>query len=125
MLSSAAAALLVLSLSSPALTQTTGTLLIRVVGDAGPVQHAVVRVGQATADTPASGEVELSVAGGPAEIIVERFGFASRRVAVIVKPGAQTRVVVELEEEAVLTENVVVTATRTTRRIRIFRCGSK
>ena len=76
-----------------------------------------MRVGQAAADTPASGEVELTVAGGPAEIIVERFGFASKRVAVIVKPGAQTRVVVELEEEAVLTENVVVTATRTTRRI--------
>ena len=118
MLSSAAAALVVLlSYSTPFPTQATGTLLIRVVGDDGPVEHAVVRVGPATADTPASGEVELTVAGGPAEIIVERFGFASRRVTVIVKPGAQTRVVVELEEEAVLTENVVVTATRSTRRI--------
>jgi outer membrane receptor for ferrienterochelin and colicins len=119
MLSSAAAAALLglLSLSTPVLTQSTGTLLVRVVSDDGPVEHAVVRVGQVTADTPASGEAELTVAGGPAEIIVERFGFASKRVAVIVKPGAQTRVVVELEEEAVLTENVVVTATRTTRRI--------
>src|SRR6188508_2056032 len=95
----ATAALVLLSLSTPVPPQASGTLLIRVVGEAGPIEQAVVRVGQATAGTPASGEVELTVAAGPAEIIVERFGFASKRVAAIVKPGAQTRVVVELEEE--------------------------
>ena len=100
-LAAAAALLGLVSLSTPVPTQATGTLLIRVVGEAGPVEHAVVRVGPATADTPASGEVELTVAGGPAEVVVERFGFASKRVTVIVKPGVQTRVVVELEEEAV------------------------
>src|SRR5688572_17124888 len=111
------AILLLLLTASTALAQTPGTLLIRVVSDDGPIEQAVVRVGQLAAETPATGEVELTVAAGAVEIVGERFGFAGKRVSATVKAGAQTRVVVELEEEAVVTENVVVTATRTAQRI--------
>jgi outer membrane receptor for ferrienterochelin and colicins len=103
--------------ASHAYAQPTGTLLIKVVGDDGPVEHAVVRIGQVAAETGASGEVTLGAPEGATEIIVERFGFAAKRVPVTVRAGAETRIVVQLEEEAVVTENVVVTATRTTQRI--------
>ena len=97
--------------------QPTGTLLVRVVSDDGPIAQAVVKAGQVSAETNAKGEVELTLPEGPAEAVIERFGFASKRVTATVKAGAQTTVRVELEAEAVVTENVVVTATRTTQRI--------
>jgi outer membrane receptor for ferrienterochelin and colicins len=104
---------------SPALAlgQATGTVVVRVVSDAGPIEHATVRIGQTSGDTNAAGEVELTVAEGPAEITVERFGYGSKKVTTTVKSGAPSRVVVELEEESVVSENVLVTATRTNQRI--------
>jgi len=110
-------ALAALLISSDLHAQPTGTVVVRVVSEAGPIEHATVRIGQAGGDTNAAGEVELTAPEGPAEIAVERFGYGSKRVATTVKAGAQTRVVVELEAEAVVTENLVVTATRTTQRI--------
>jgi iron complex outermembrane receptor protein len=97
--------------------QPTGTLIVRVVSDDGPIEHAVVKAAQASAETSASGEVELTLPAGPVEVFIERFGFTSRRVTATVKAGTQTAVSVELEAEAVVTENVIVSATRSTRRI--------
>ena len=77
----------------------------------------LVRAGQASAETNAKGEVELTLPEGPVDIVVERFGFTSKQVTSIVKGSSQTTVTVELEPESVLSENVVVTATRTTQRI--------
>ena len=103
--------------SASLLQQSTGTLIVRVVGESGPVEHATVRIGATAAETNAAGEVELTAAAGQVEIVIERFGYGSKRVAATVKSGAQSRVVVELEQEAVVNENVVVTATRTTQRV--------
>ena len=103
--------------SAPLLQQSTGTLIVRVVGESGPIEHATVRTGATAAETNAAGEVELTAAAGQVEIVIERFGYGSKRVAATVKSGAQSRIVVELEEEAVVNENVVVTATRTTQRV--------
>jgi outer membrane receptor for ferrienterochelin and colicins len=97
--------------------QSTGTLIVRVVSDDGPVEHAVVRIGEAAAETNGKGEVELTLPEGQVEVAVERFGFTSRRVTATVKGASQTSVTVELEPESVLSENVVVSATRTTQRI--------
>jgi iron complex outermembrane receptor protein len=110
-------ALAVVLSSAPHLQQSTGTLIVRVVSESGPLEHATVRIGAAAADTNAAGEVELTAAAGQVEVVVERFGYGTKRVTTMVKGGAQSRVVVELEEEAVIEENVVVTATRTTQRI--------
>ena len=109
--------LAILLCSSIVLAQSTGTLVVRVVGEDGPVEHAQVRAGQAAGETNARGEIELTVPEGPTEVVVERFGFASKRVTAAVKAAGTSIVVVQLEEEAVLSENVVVTATRTTQRI--------
>src|SRR5918995_1949272 len=107
--------LLAAALSSPPLLQQpTGTLIVRVVSESGPVEHATVRIGATATDTNAAGEAELTAAAGPVDIVVERFGYSTKRVTTTVKGGAQSRVVVELEEEAVIEEHVVVTATRTT-----------
>ena len=97
--------------------QTLGTLIVRVVSDGQPVEHAEVRVGTVEGQTDARGEVTLRVATGRQEVVVERFGFESAKAPATVDPAAETRVTIELEAEAVLTENVVVTATRTTQRI--------
>jgi iron complex outermembrane receptor protein len=97
--------------------QSTGTLIVRVVSDDGPVEHAVVRIGEAAAETNGKGEVELTLPEGQVEVAVERFGFTSRRVTATVKGASQTSITVELEPESVLSENVVVSATRTTQRI--------
>ena len=110
-------ALVSLVISSAVHAQPTGTLIVRVVSDDGPIEHALVKAGQVSAETNAKGEVELSLPEGPVEAFVERFGFTSKRLTATVKAGAPTTVSVELEAEAVVTENVVVTATRTTQRI--------
>ena len=91
-------------------------MIVRVVDESGPLEHATVRIGVTVADTNAAGEVELTAAAGP----VNRrraIRYGTKRVTTMVKGGAQSRIVVELEEEAVIEENVVVTATRTTQRI--------
>jgi iron complex outermembrane receptor protein len=110
-------ALACLVISSDVYAQLTGTLLVRVVSDDGPIEHAVVNAGQASAETSAKGEVELTLPEGPVDVVVERFGFASKRLTATLKGGAQTTVSVELEAESVVSEDVVVTATRTTQRI--------
>ena len=77
--------------TAPLLLQSTGTLLVRVVSESGPLEHATVRIGQTGADTNAAGEVELTAAAGPVEIVVERFGYGTKRVTTVVKSGAQSR----------------------------------
>src|SRR5688500_9435348 len=97
-------ALLAFCFSPSPVAQATGTVIVRVVSDAGPIEHATVRIGQAAGDTNAAGEVELPAVAGPAEITVERFGYGSKRATTTVKSGAPTRVVVELEAESVVSE---------------------
>src|SRR5215203_4579802 len=97
--------------------QTLETLIVRVVSDGQPVEHAEVRVGTAVGQTDAKGEAPLRVAAGRQEIVVERFGFETVKTSATVESGAETRITIELEAEAVINENVVVTATRTTQRI--------
>src|SRR5688572_32081485 len=94
-------ALLAFCFSPSPVAQATGTVIVRVVSDAGPIEHATVRIGQAAGDTNAAGEVELTVAAGPAGITVERFGYGSKRLTTTVKSGAPTPVAVEPQEEAV------------------------
>src|SRR5687768_7855713 len=110
-------ALVYLVISSAVHAQPTGTLIVRVVSDDGPIEHALVKAGQVSAESNAKGEGELSLPEGPVEADVERFGLTAKRLTATVKAGAPTTVSVELEAEAVVTETVVVTATRTTQRI--------
>lgn len=106
-----------LAVAPAAAAQDGGTLVVHVVGPLGPVEQAEVLAGSAAALTDASGDATLTVAAGSVDIVVSRFGFETARRRVAVAAGRQTRIVVELEQEAVLTEEVLVTATRSARRI--------
>ena len=105
------------AIASAAAAQADGTLIVHVVGPLGAVAQAEVRVGDAAALTDARGEATLSLAAGTVDLTITRFGFAAAQRRVAVVAGRQTRITVELEQEAVLTEDVVVTATRSARRI--------
>jgi outer membrane receptor for ferrienterochelin and colicins len=100
-----------------AFAQAQGTLIVHVVSDGQPVEHAEVRAGAVAAQTNAKGEAVLSVPAGAVQVTVERFGFETAKAGAAVAAGAESRITIELEAEAVVTENIVVTATRTTQRI--------
>ena len=106
-----------LAATPAAFAQPAATLIVRVVNGSAPVVDATVRAGDTAGQTDAAGEARLSVAAGRVEVVVERFGFAPRRATLSVEAGAEATLELELEPEAVLTENVLVTATRTTQRI--------
>jgi len=99
------------------MAQADGTLIVQVVSDSRPVEQADVRAGASSAITNAQGEARLTVPAGAHDITVERFGFETAHARATVTAGAETRVTIELEAEAVVNENVIVTATRTTQRI--------
>ena len=106
-----------LLLASQAFAQPPGTLIVHVVSEGQPVEHAEVRVGAVAEETNARGEAVLSLPAGSHEVAVERFGFESVKRPATVRAGAESTLTIELEAEAVVTENLVVTATRTTQRI--------
>ena len=93
------------------------TLLVTVMSEGTPVPQAEVSVWPLLAVVDARGAAELAVEAGVVTVVVSRFGFEVETVQVTVAPGVQTRVVVELEAESVLEEEVIVTATRSDRRI--------
>ena len=62
--------------------------------------------------TDAEGHATLQVSAGPLEIHLERYGFTSKSVRVIVAAGQESRITIELEAEAVVKENISVMATR-------------
>jgi iron complex outermembrane receptor protein len=105
------------------------TLIVRVTSDGEPVAQATVQVGSQSALTDDKGEARLLVTDGPVLLRVERFGFKPRLVNIegaafrppkaTLPPGlpSEIREAVELEPEAVHSEDVVVTATRTNQRI--------
>ncbi len=94
-----------------------GTLHVQVRSRSDPVAQAEVRVGETAVLTDARGEAVLELAVGTFELAVSRFGFEPARRRVTISPTAIARVTVDLEEQAVLTEEVVVTATRTNQRV--------
>ena len=93
------------------------TLLVTVMSEGTPVPQVEVSVWPLLAVVDARGAAELTVEAGVVTVVVSRFGFEVETVQVTVAPGVQTRVVVELEAESVLEEEVIVTATRSDRRI--------
>ena len=97
--------------------QSDSTLIVRVTSSLGPVEQADVRVGDRTTLTDATGQATLNVPAGPIEVVISRFGFETARRRLTVSSGRPNPLTVELQQEAVVTEDVVVTATRSDRRI--------
>src|SRR5688572_9573747 len=97
--------------------QTTGILIVEVRSDSGPAEQADVVFGTHVATTDQNGEASLELPAGDAELTIQRYGLKTQRVRATVVAGATTRLSVELESEAILREEITVTASRTEVRI--------
>jgi len=106
-----------LALDQAVSTQSDATLIVRVTSSLGPVEQAEVRVGERTTLTDATGQATLRVPVGSIELVVSRFGFEAAKRRLTIALERPNQVVIELQQEAVLTEEVLVTATRSARRI--------
>jgi iron complex outermembrane receptor protein len=111
-------ALLVLLLSHlTASAQETGVLIVAVESESGPVAAAEVTAGSAGGRTDASGVVRLTVPSGRIDVIVTREGYDPAATPVDVKAGAETRVELEMQPQSEIEETVIVSATRSERRV--------
>ncbi len=97
--------------------QAEGTLVVRVESRAAPVAQAEVRAGERLALTDARGQARLRAPAGTVDLAVSRLGFEAAHRRVVVTAGAEVSVTIELEPDPAFTEDVVVTAARTNRRI--------
>ena len=110
------AAILLLA-SFLASAQPDGTLQVLVRGRSGPVDQADIRVAGIAAVTNAEGRASLRVPAGRYEVVVSRFGFETAKLQVTIPASGEIEIRVDLKEEAVITEDVLVTATRTNQRV--------
>src|SRR2546421_1576446 len=97
--------------------QATGTLIVSVHGDKGPVAQATVTVGGMKAMTNADGMATLMLPPGRVDVVITKEDFDPGAAQVDIRAGMETRIDVMLEAESELEENVVVTATRTEQRV--------
>jgi len=94
-----------------------GTLIVEVRSGSRVVEQAEVIAGGQTLITDERGEAVLELPAGEVEVTIQRFGMQSRVIRASVVEGATSRVMVELEAEAVGREEITVTATRSEVRI--------
>src|SRR5688572_16521460 len=93
--------------------QASGTLVVEVRSESGPVEQAEVVIRDEIAGvTGNQGNVTLQLPPGDIEITVQRYGFASKAIPVTVAAGAVQSLTVELDAESVLDEEIIVTTTR-------------
>lgn len=110
--------LLVLGILAAPVQAQTSTLTIRTLGPgAEAVEGARVATGQASALTDAAGLARLTLEPGFHRIAIERIGYAHEELEVTLPAGRDTTITVQLELEAMHGEEIVVTSTRTERRI--------
>ncbi len=96
----------------------TGVLRARVVQhDALPVEGAIVRSGAIAATSDAAGLAVLTLSPGGHRVVASRLGFSTETLTVAMRAGIDTSVVIVLEEESHELSGVVVSATRSERRI--------
>ena len=95
----------------------TGVVLVEVMHQGSPLPQSQVRVGDRQVVTGETGEVSLELPAGPVSLEVSHEGFSTERAEVVVRPGTETRVTVELSQPVALKEEVIVTATRTGKRL--------
>jgi iron complex outermembrane receptor protein len=114
------AALLVVIVSSGAVRDpqaATGTLHVRVTSESKPLAGADVQVGSVKATTSPLGDASVTVAAGDARVAVRCARFIDKTITVTVVAGRVTEVAVELDPQPTAEEEVVVTATRTDKRV--------
>jgi iron complex outermembrane receptor protein len=94
-----------------------GTLVAEVRSEARPVADAVVRVADRTARTDRLGQARLLLPPGTWTVTVAAAGYHEATVTVRIDAGAEARLEVELARAVASQEQVIVTASRTDRRL--------
>ncbi|HTK55806.1 MAG TPA: TonB-dependent receptor plug domain-containing protein, partial [Gemmatimonadales bacterium] len=116
-ISTGAAVLLAVSPSRHLAAQApTGTLLLTVRGDAGPLADARIRLDAIDVGvTGPEGRVRLALEAGRRTILIARIGYAAKRLTVTILPGAEVTATATMEPEEVEVEALTVSAARTER----------
>src|SRR5688500_11187321 len=100
-----------------ATAQSQATLTIEVRFNAMPVADATVIINGTTRVTGREGTLTVPVAPGTMQVTVVKEGFAAATTTVTVQPGQLQPILVELQAQPSVEEEVVVSATRTDRRL--------
>ena len=96
----------------------TGRVMVTVVTEDGvAVEGARITAGERGALTGAIGQAELTLPSGLITLRVERIGYATHEIEITVPAGGEVDVRVLLETDAIEIEEVLVTSTRSGRRI--------
>jgi outer membrane receptor for ferrienterochelin and colicins len=93
------------------------TVQVEVRSDGQPIGKADVTISGVSYATDAMGLVSASTSPGRVEIKVTKEGYAAVTTSVVVVAGQKQQVLVELDEAPTLEEEVVVSATRTNKRV--------
>lgn len=107
----------VLLAAAPGAAQTSSVTVRTISSDGGPIEGARVESGTSSVTTGANGTATLSLAVGTHRLEVMRIGYASTGLDLVLTSARDTTVTVTLAEEAHEGEEIVVTSTRTDRRI--------
>ncbi|MBI2816916.1 MAG: TonB-dependent receptor [Acidobacteria bacterium] len=97
--------------------QAQGTLVVEVHSGLRPVEQAEVIAGDRVAISDERGEAVLQLPAGDVDVTIQRYGLKSQVIRVSIVESTTSRVTVELEAEAVIKEEITVTATRAEVRI--------
>src|SRR5688572_21599101 len=97
--------------------QSQATLIIEVRTSGMPVSAATILINGVMHVTGPEGTLTASVAAGAIEITVVKESFAPATTTITVQPGQHQPILVELHEQPAVEEQVVVSATRTDRRL--------
>lgn len=97
--------------------QGVGTIVVVVMSADGFVEKAEVRAGSVSATTGSDGTASLSVRAGRVDVVVTRPGYDAAASPVEVRAGEQTRVTVDMQPQSEIEETIIVSATRSERRI--------
>ena len=90
---------------------------IRIVSAAGPIEGVQVVIGSSGHLTDEEGQASFQLPIGEYVIRAQRIGFADAQVTLRLAAARDTLVVIQLREQALETEGIIVSSTRTDRRI--------
>lgn len=100
-----------------AASDTLAQVRVRVRADSAPAVGAIVRGGGAVVTTGADGSAVVMLPAGAWPVVIQRLGFLPHTVYVVARPGQQMTITVDLVRVPAHIDDVVVTSTRTGRRV--------
>jgi iron complex outermembrane receptor protein len=93
------------------------SVTVRTLGPAGPLEGTQVEASRQRALTDSTGVARLGLPPGRHTLTATRIGFAPASVELVLGEARDTTVVIRMREEAIEGEGIVVTSTRSERRI--------